>query len=200
MADKYCRAVSGTVYFFPSVFWLAHMDLKVTHYIATSCCGLSLAAWIWTGLFSNEVDVKKNKQQETTGQKNCFSKLWTSHESRPVPTHVFNTAVTAWDLFVWLAQLSGKKPQNQSTNQAEQHLAQTVWLLHIRGQHRLRQEPHPTLFSETLWVAVFLSNHTWRTGDTLFSFPKSKRRVNGLLEKANANPINQSLGWHQALS
>lgn len=111
MADKCCRAVSGIFSFFPSVFWLAHMDLKVTHYIATSWCGLSLAAWIWTGLFWYEVDVKKTKQQETTGQKKCFSKLWTSHESRPVLTHVFNTAVTAWDLFVWLAQLSGKKPK-----------------------------------------------------------------------------------------
>lgn len=143
MADKCCRAVSGTVYFFFLQFsdWL-HMDLKVAHCIATPWCGLSLAAWIWTGLFWNEVDVKKKlNNRKVQAKKKCFSKLWTSHESRPVLTHVFNTAVTAWDLFVWLAQLSGKKTQNQSTNQAEQHLAQTVWLLHIRGQHRLRQEP-----------------------------------------------------------
>lgn len=198
MADKCCRAVSGTVYFLQFSDWRI-WTLRL--HITSPPRGV---AWAWLPGFGRDYFkmklMWKTKQQETTGQKKVFLKIVDEpRESTCADTRVQYCSYRLRSFCVARSTF-WKKTQNQSTNQAEQHLAQTVWLLHIRGQHRLRQEPNPTLFSETLWVAVFLSNHTGRTGDTLYSFLKSKRRVNGLLEKANANPINQSLGWHQALS
>lgn len=139
-------------------------------------------------------------KQETTGQKKCFSKLCTSHGSRPVLTHVFNTAVTAWDLFVWLTQPSGKNPESidqssRTTLGPNCLIAAHPWATQTQTG---TAAPHYSLRHYELLSSF--QNHTGHTDDTLYSFPKSKRRVNGLLEKANANPINQSLGWHQALS
>lgn len=132
--------------------------------------------------------------------KKYFLKLKPSHKCRPGLAHMYNTAASAWDVFVRFSQLSGKKPKINRPIKQNNTWPKLSDCCTSLGNTDLERNCSSTLFSETLWVAVSLSNHTGHTGDTLYSFLKSKRRVNGLLEKANANPINQSLGWHQALS